>query len=243
MKFKYDTKFQITLFGKVPKTVYVQFSPRKYLTLTLEKDKKVIIRAKPRTSLKSVQSFVDKKQPWLEKKILELENEQKIQKIQQQKIQNKGEIFILGEKIKLENKTVEQRLSELESDFLVFLQNEVQKYRTMLNIPANYQVKISSKFYKSKWGSCQRKVNIKKTNLLRLFPNITSQHNVQQFCLRFNLKLMLFSKQQVSYVVAHEVCHILEPNHSQKFWNLVKKVCPDYIELKKVFREKNVEEI
>jgi predicted metal-dependent hydrolase len=32
----------------------------------------------------------------------------------------------------------------------------------------------------------------------------------------------------LDYVVAHEVAHLLEMNHSQRFWRIVARLMPDY---------------
>lgn len=35
------------------------------------------------------------------------------------------------------------------------------------------------------------------------------------------------------YVVTHEICHLAEPSHNNKFWNLVGKGCPNYTDCRK----------
>ncbi len=32
----------------------------------------------------------------------------------------------------------------------------------------------------------------------------------------------------VEYVIIHELCHLVEPNHAESFWRLVDKFCPNY---------------
>lgn len=52
-----------------------------------------------------------------------------------------------------------------------------------------------------------------------------------------NLRLCMASPKVIEYVVAHELCHKIHPNHSSRFWNELKRVMPDCLirreELKK----------
>jgi predicted metal-dependent hydrolase len=57
----------------------------------------------------------------------------------------------------------------------------------------------------TRWGSCSSKGN-----------------------LNFNWKLVLAPPEALDYVVAHELCHLLEFSHSPNFWKLVEKAFPDY---------------
>ncbi len=58
---------------------------------------------------------------------------------------------------------------------------------------------------RSRWGSC------------------TSQGN-----LMYSWRLAMAPVPVQDYVAAHEVCHLVEMNHSRAFWRLVEQVCPDY---------------
>ena len=55
--------------------------------------------------------------------------------------------------------------------------------------------------------------------------------------LNFNCLLMLAPNEVIDYVVVHELCHRLEMNHSQKFWNHVRRIIPDYREKRRWLRE------
>jgi predicted metal-dependent hydrolase len=39
---------------------------------------------------------------------------------------------------------------------------------------------------------------------------------------------------------SHELAHRLELNHSERFWNEVKKLCPDYQEREAFLRENEI---
>ena len=74
--------------------------------------------------------------------------------------------------------------------------------------------KIFFKYNKSNWGSCSSAGNI----------NISTR--------------LLFAPDEVlKYVCIHELAHLLESNHSKKFWTLVEKAMPEYKEKKQWLKE------
>ena len=64
---------------------------------------------------------------------------------------------------------------------------------------------------RTRWGVCNTKTK-----------NIT-----------LNLELFRYDIECLDYVVIHELSHFIEPNHSKKFWGIVEKYCPNYMEIKK----------
>ena len=47
---------------------------------------------------------------------------------------------------------------------------------------------------------------------------------------RLNWRLIQAAQPTIDYVVVHELAHLIEMNHSQRFWKLVASVCPHYRE-------------
>lgn len=46
--------------------------------------------------------------------------------------------------------------------------------------------------------------------------------------IRLNWRLIHFAQSTIDYVVAHELAHLREMNHSPRFWDVVRSVMPDY---------------
>jgi predicted metal-dependent hydrolase len=60
---------------------------------------------------------------------------------------------------------------------------------------------------KRRWGSCSSKGSI-----------------------NFSWRLMMAGDDVIDYVITHELAHLLELNHSPKFWSVVERALPDYKE-------------
>lgn len=55
--------------------------------------------------------------------------------------------------------------------------------------------------------------------------------------LRINWRLAMASREVLDYVIIHELMHLLEQNHSQRFWGKVSALMPDYKQHRKWLRE------
>lgn len=73
---------------------------------------------------------------------------------------------------------------------------------------------IKLKYNSSNWGSCSSKGNI-----------------------NLSTRLLLAPKEVMDYVIVHELAHLIEFNHSARFWKLVERALPDYKEKEKWLKE------
>lgn len=69
---------------------------------------------------------------------------------------------------------------------------------------------------RTRWGSCSRLSGI-----------------------RLNWRLIHLPHAQIDYVVAHEVAHLVEMNHSPRFWRVVEQLQPDFEAAKAALRQAN----
>ncbi len=58
--------------------------------------------------------------------------------------------------------------------------------------------------------------------------------------IRLNWRLIHFSRSVVDYVVAHELSHLREMNHSPRFWDTVQSVVPNYAALRQQLKNEAV---
>ena len=54
--------------------------------------------------------------------------------------------------------------------------------------------------------------------------------------IRLNWRLVHLSLDMIDYVVAHELSHLREMNHSPDFWGVVASVLPDYDQRRQALR-------
>lgn len=59
--------------------------------------------------------------------------------------------------------------------------------------------------------------------------------------IRLNWRLIHFALPMIDYVVAHELSHLREMNHSPRFWATVQSVFPEFAAARKVLRESGPE--
>ncbi len=51
-------------------------------------------------------------------------------------------------------------------------------------------------------------------------------------CIKLNLKLLVKDVDCIAYVIVHELAHLIVPNHSKAFWDVVLKVMPQALEFR-----------
>lgn len=67
--------------------------------------------------------------------------------------------------------------------------------------------KIGIKNYRSRWGSCNARGEV-----------------------YFNWRIIMAPQRVLDYVVVHELCHLIQLNHSKDYWKLLETIMPDYKE-------------
>ncbi len=95
-------------------------------------------------------------------------------------------------------------LKELKKLAKIKITQRIYEISNKINIKFN---RLTIKDTKSRWGSCSTLKNI-----------------------NLSWRLIMAPPAILDYVIIHELCHIIEPNHSKKYWNVVQSFVSDYKE-------------
>ena len=203
-------------------------SKRKTLSISINENAQLIVRAPNRISDAKIQEFINEKSSW----IIKNKNLIKLRLQNTEKAQNT--LLYLGEyfPIKKNIKSL-QKVSFNGEKFITNLENQAQlsnalkiwykdKFKELAIPRLNYFVdkydltvnQVRLKRQKTLWGSCSSRNNINLNFLLIMAP----------------LKV-------IDYVIIHELVHTIHKNHSANFWSAVEDIMPNYKDPKNWLKE------
>ncbi len=102
-------------------------------------------------------------------------------------------------------------LRALQARALAWYRGRVEEYCHRLGVPVP-ALRLSNA--RTRWGSCSSRSGI-----------------------RLHWRLIHLSPVLIDYVVAHEVAHLLEMNHSPRFWAVVERLYPDWRSARAALRQ------
>lgn len=211
---------------------HIKYSNRKTLNISVERDRSVIVRAPHYLTAEKIDIIVQSKRQWIKEK---LNHTQKYPLITENKEFVSGEtLMYLGRNYQL--LIVDEGIEGIEFDqrFKISKSNQpkanelfkkwylnqalkkieplVIKYAKSLGVEYN-QLKISEMKYR--WGSC------------------TPANNII-----FNWRIIKAPMYVLEYLVAHELVHLIEDNHTPRFWNILSIQVPNYEKAKNWLKQK-----
>ncbi|MBI5108245.1 MAG: M48 family metallopeptidase [Rhodocyclales bacterium] len=195
-------------------------SDAKRLTMTID-ERGLRIGAPPRLSLLEIESFVQEHGEWVLKKLAELAHAAQPRHVAVRDgtrlplLDGEAEVRVLpganrvrwiGDQLALEARADADlgllATRGLQKRALAHFAARLDHYCAALGLAAP---KLSLSSAHTRWGSCSKHGGI-----------------------RINWRLIHLPVALGDYVVAHEVAHLLEMNHSKRFWAAVESIYPDW---------------
>lgn len=204
---------------------------KKTITLTLSREGTVVVRAPYGVPVAEIASFIDKKKVWLDRKRAEFPDDRR--DCFSPSLNTGRGVFYLGVSyplLLLENRLLGKEALRWTGDAFCltcqnaasgkallcrwykkqaenFFPNRVAHYSSVMGV-VPLHIRISSARYR--FGSCSTGKRIS-----------------------FNWRLMMAPVEVIDSVIIHELSHLKEMNHSERFWSFVRMFCPDYDRYKK----------
>ena len=200
----------------------VRSDRRKKLTIVVERDRSVVVRAPAAVTDETIRAVVDSKRHWILEK---LDHPQKYSELPHppgKELVNGESALYLGRHYRIE--VVDEGLDGVQFNqrFLVPAANAANRRsllrewyisrakEKMLPRVSRFASSLGVKFKnarivdnKYRWGSCTVKDSV-----------------------NFNWRLIKAPAFVIDYVIAHELAHLIEPNHTDRFWNVVRAQVP-----------------
>ncbi len=206
-------------------------SKRKTIAVEITREGGILVRAPLRAARREVIAFVEEHRNWIERKL----SQARVRKAQSAPRQfQEGESFpFLGEQHRLRYIAGGEYLRKENGEFLLgsdLSSRAADLFRTWYRARAReifedrvgyfaLQMGLSCRSLlitdaRERWGSC----NVSGT-------------------LNFAWRLVMAPPPIIDYVIVHELAHLVEMNHSRRFWSRVGRILPDFSRRRKWLRE------
>jgi predicted metal-dependent hydrolase len=226
----------------IPKTRFVIGHERQHIEFHLRRSKRrtiglliddrgLTVTAPKWVSLGEIDAAVVERSTWISKKMLEWRQHQAKRLAKQTQWSEGGQVQYLGESLTIRIRADLTGTRREGSELFVGLPTQASDDRIKDTVQAWLQSEARQVFgerldrlamltgkapkrwglssARTRWGSCNADGSI-----------------------RLNWRLMHHSLDAIDYVIAHELAHLNEMNHSPKFWDRVAEIMPDYEQAK-----------
>jgi predicted metal-dependent hydrolase len=197
----------------------IKRSPRrKKLTITVERDRRVIVHAPDKTSEEKIQSIVESKRQWIYEKTGHAQKYSGIPHPPGKEMVNGESALYLGRQYQIEIVQNNSEEIRFEGRFLIpvnLTSERRQVLRNWYRDKAKEKILPRAKKFANDLGV--EFANAKVVDNRYRWGSCTTIDNIN-----FNWRLIKAPMHVVDYVIVHELAHLLEPNHTARFWNIVR---------------------
>ena len=190
---------------------------RKSLKLFISDNGDIMVYAPIRADKKTIDAFVAKNSAWIE---------EHLETVRQQNMsleKHLSSIRFIGRDIKV--KTGKVIAATLDGDILYVPDTTVQKERKLITDWYKRQAEALLTMRTDHWAKIMDcdpgKINI--TNARKRWGSCSSEGTVS-----YSWRLITAGREEIDYVIIHELSHLKYLNHSKQFWAEVERYCPNY---------------
>ena len=209
---------------------YIERSNRKTLTLAVMKDGNVVIKAPLGMEDSVIKRFVWDKQNWIKEKLFMInQTNSKFEDVIKYK-----KFLLYGNRYSLFLADVKK--IETNDKFQIVLPKKTEREKILKTLKLWYK-KIAKQVLQDRLAFLENKIKLK-SNIMKITESKGrwgSCNSKGVVC--FNWKVIMLPPNVIDYVIVHELCHLVEMNHSKNFWNLVYSFMPNVDKIKNELKE------
>ena len=209
---------------------YIERSKRKTLSLTVLKNGNVIVKAPISMRDEVINHFVEEKQDWIRSKLTSIkENQNKFEDVI-----NMQNCLIYGNRYKIVRWEIKQ--IQTGNNFELFVPEKYDNEKLVKAISMWFK-KLAKKVLLDRLMFIEERVNLKSSSFKigesrGRWGSCNSYGNII-----LNYRVVMLPPSIIDYVIVHELCHLVELNHSKNFWDNVEKYLPNYEIARKNIKE------
>ena len=209
---------------------YIEMSNRKTLSLTVLKDGNIIIKAPISMKDETIEKFVFDKQDWIRSKLMTI----KETKNKFDDVMHYQKFLLYGNKYTLLLDDVKK--IETNANFQIIFPKKTEQDKVLKGMKSWYK-KVAKKVLADRLAYVESRLKLK-SKAMRITDSKGKWGSCNSFgTIAFNWRVVMLPPDLIDYVIVHELCHLVEMNHSKKFWTIVERFLPKSPVLKKNIKE------
>ncbi|MBZ9570605.1 M48 family metallopeptidase [Methanobrevibacter sp. TMH8] len=203
-------------------------SKRKTIAIRVNEDSSLEVKAPLYLSREKINNFVNSKEKWIAKNTKEISEKYQLKK--EFNVNFNDYIILRGKKAYI--RPIKGNNASYDEEKGIFYIPEIATTDQIKELIIEFYKLISKSYIPSRIRYFSKKMNVTPTAI-----RITSAKTRWGSCsgknsVNFSWKLIMADDKTIDYVIIHELAHIKQHNHSNKFWNIVESMMPDYKEQK-----------
>lgn len=205
------------------------YTKRKTLAISVHPDLSVTVKAPEEISLEAIREKIRKRAPWIRRMWREFELY--LPKQPSRRYINGETHRYLGRQYRLKVVQGEIETVKCLRGYLFVTTKEEPKSTQIECLLDRWYRDHAKQIFAERLRICVKKIVGKEaTPPTLIIRKMTTRWGScsKSSCLILNLELIKAPKDCIDYVIVHELCHLQERHHGPRFWRLLKRIVPDY---------------